>query len=261
MRLLHGVLFLCALFSASASPSLGHLSRRKDASGQLRERSLPQLPRYLSLLRGGSGALGGGKKTTDVTASVVGTEAVPPHAQEVSAYLEHMGISSHSGLSEERAKNLLTMHGANRLEVDHGDPLWKLFAAQFDDRLVQILLGVAALSYALARIEGEPNGWVEPAVILGILLLNALVGTWQEASAASALDALQKLQPETARCLREGRWVHDLDAAELVPGDIIELRVGDRVPADARLVSLATTTLSADEGSLTGTRPRPRPRP
>jgi len=171
---------------------------------------------------------------------------------EVSAYLDRVGVSADVGLSESRVKQLAAVHGPNRLEVDAGDPLWKLFLAQFDDRLVQILLGVAALSYALARLEGEENGWVEPAVILGILLLNAIVGTWQEASAASALDALQKLQPDRARCLREGTWNHELDAVSLVPGDIIELRVGDRVPADCRLLSLSTTTLSADEGSLTG---------
>ena len=112
--------------------------------------------------------------------------------------------------------------------------------------------GVAVLSYVLARVEGEANGWVEPAVILGILLLNAVVGTWQESSAQSALDALQKLQPDTARCLRGGTWQHAMPASQLVPGDIIELRVGDSVPADARLLALRSTTFSSDEGSLTG---------
>lgn len=116
----------------------------------------------------------------------------------------------------------------------------------------QILLGVAVLSYVLARVEGEEKGWVEPAVILSILVINAVVGTWQESSAQSALSALQKLQPDFARCLRDGKWTHDLPAAELVPGDILELRVGDRVPADARVISLLTSNLATDEGSLTG---------
>ena len=84
------------------------------------------------------------------------------------------------------AEQLLKLHGPNQLEVEGAEPLWQIFLAQFDDRLVQILLCVAALSYALAYIEGEANGWVEPAVILGILLLNAFVGTWQERSAQSA---------------------------------------------------------------------------
>ena len=82
---------------------------------------------------------------------------------------------------------------------------------------MQILLAVAALSYGLALLEGKPDDWVESAVILLILLLNAVVGTWQEASAAGALSALQSLQPETARCLRGGTWINELSAAELVP--------------------------------------------
>ena len=188
---------------------------------------------------------GGNTATTPVPGTL-------PHALEVKELLEQEGVSKEHGLSEARAAQLLKLHGPNQLEEEGAEPLWKIFFAQFEDRLVQILLCVAALSYVLARAEGEPNGWVEPAVILGILLLNAVVGTWQERSAQSALDALQKLQPAQARCLREGTWRHDMPAAELVPGDVIELRVGDRVPADARLVSLATTTLSADEGSLTG---------
>jgi Ca2+-transporting ATPase len=112
---------------------------------------------------------------------------------------------------------------------------------------------VAALSYLLACLEGEAaKGWVEPMVIIVILLINALVSTWQEMSAADALSALQRLQPETARCLRQGGWRHDMPAQHLVPGDVIELRVGDSVPADARLVELRSTTFSTDEGSLTG---------
>ena len=174
-------------------------------------------------------------------------EVTPPHALSVRDFLDREGVSPEQGLSQARAEQLLKLHGPNALEVEGADPLWKLFLAQFDDRLVQILLCVAALSYALAYFEGEANGWVEPAVILGILLLNAFVGTWQEASASAALDALQKMQPSQARCVRDGQWLHDMNAADLVPGDVIELRVGDRVPADARMISLSTTTLSADE--------------
>jgi len=85
-----------------------------------------------------------------------------------------------------------------------------------------------------------------------ILLINAVVGTLQENSARSALEALNKLQPEYARCLRDGVWCHELPASQLVPGDIIEVRVGDSVPADARIIALKTTTFATDEGSLTG---------
>ena len=219
--------FLLLVAGCSAGPLVPHAARPRDARPSL------------FTLRGGGDA------------SVVAPPP-PAHALSVQQFLEHISVSPEQGLSRVRASQLLELHGRNELEVEGAEPLWRLFLAQFDDRLVQILLCVAALSYVLARAEGEANGWVEPVVILGILLLNAIVGTWQERSAQSALDALQKLQPASARCLRDGEWFNELPAAELVPGDVIELRVGDAVPADARLISLSTTTLSADEGSLTG---------
>ena len=189
---------------------------------------------------------------------------LPEHALTVDAVLAKLGVTTETGLTLSQVAEARKAHGRNELEAEKPTPLWQLLAAQFDDRLVQILLGVAVLSYVLARLEEEPNGWVEPAVIVLILAINAVVGVWQEASAASALDALKQLQPEACKCLRGGEWVHELPAAELVPGDIIEVRVGDRVPADARLVSLGTTTLSTDEGErvpAAASRERPlRPR-
>ena len=201
----------------------------------------------LQRLRGGAAAAAAPAVTT--TAVV---EFDPPHAVEADEFISRVGVSIDEGLSANRVRKLQALHGPNVLAAEKPVPLWKLVAAQFDDRLVQILLGVAVLSYVLARVEGEENGWVEPVVILSILVLNAIVGTWQEKSAQSALDALQKLQPENARCLRNGVWDHAMAAAELVPGDIIEIRVGDRVPADCRLFRLLTTTIATDEGSLTG---------
>ena len=238
------VFFVASSSAAPLSPLSSTPSKPQHKKSQ--KPSLLSLPRFTASaavddkalkLRGGEAAP---------------TETTPPHALPVDKFLASIDVSPEQGLSSMRAEQLLKIHGLNQLEVEGAEPLWALFLAQFDDRLVQILLCVAALSYVLARLEGEANGWVEPAVILGILLLNAVVGTWQESSAQSALDALQKLQPDLARCLRDGVWLNELSASQLVPGDVIELRVGDRVPADCRLVSLSTTTLSADEGSLTG---------
>ena len=195
----------------------------------------PQLVRSALALRGGA-AVGGSPSPGGG-----GAQMVPPHASTAKDVLEQAGVVADAGLSDARAAELLKKFGRNELEADAGTPLWALFLAQFDDRLVQILLAVAALSYGLALLEGKPDDWVESAVILLILLLNAVVGTWQEASAAGALSALQSLQPETARCLRGGTWINELSAAELVPGDVIELRVGDSVPADARVVQMLST--------------------
>eukprot|EP00921_Rhytidocystis_pertsovi_P000462 GHVQ01000885.1.p1 GENE.GHVQ01000885.1~~GHVQ01000885.1.p1 ORF type:complete len:1095 (+),score=170.88 GHVQ01000885.1:398-3682(+) len=93
--------------------------------------------------------------------------------------------------------------------------------------------------------------FVEPIVILIILVLNAIVGVWQETNAEKALGALKKLQPEIARCLRDGKWM-TLIAEDLVPGDVVEVRVGDKVPADLRIMELKTTTLRVEQSQLTG---------
>ena len=90
-----------------------------------------------------------------------------------------VGVSPTAGLGATLVRELLAIHGPNVLVEEGTVPLWKLVVQQFGDRLVQILLGVAILSYALACVEGEANGWIEPSVILLILILNAIVGVWQ----------------------------------------------------------------------------------
>jgi Ca2+-transporting ATPase len=138
-----------------------------------------------------------------------------------------------------------------------GKPMWKLVLEQFDDALVKILLLAACVSFLIAYFEegAESEGlraYVEPLVIVAILVLNAVVGVWQESNAERALEALKELQSDTARVIRNGRTISDLPARELVPGDIVELTVGDRAPADLRLVALKTATLRAEQSSLTG---------
>ena len=102
--------------------------------------------------------------------------------------------------------------------------------------------------FLLTRVLSSNHSKPRPSRIV----LNAFVGIWQSQSAQDSLDALQKLQPSLATVLRDGQWISNTDASTLVPGDIIQLRVGDKVPADARLLSFQTSSLSVDEGSLTG---------
>lgn len=102
-----------------------------------------------------------------------------------------------------------------------------------------------------AMEEALWKSFVEPSVILAILVLNAAVGVWQSQSAADSLAALKKLQARLATVVRD-KSTGVMDASELVPGDVIQIRVGDKVPADARLISLQSAVLTVDEGSLTG---------
>jgi Ca2+-transporting ATPase len=96
------------------------------------------------------------------------------------------------------------------------------------------------------------KSFVEPLVILAILVLNAAVGVWQSQSASSSLDALQQMQPTLCTVKRNGEWIAAHPASDLVPGDILQVRVGDKIPADARLLTLKSSSFKVDQGSLTG---------
>eukprot|EP00850_Spirogloea_muscicola_P014853 SM000109S14167 [mRNA] locus=s109:444144:450805:- [translate_table: standard] len=136
--------------------------------------------------------------------------------------------------------------------------MWKLVLEQFEDTLVRILLVAALISFVLAYMDGDDasdggiTAYVEPLVILLILILNAVVGVWQESNAERALEALKEMQSEHAKVVRDGKFIPDLPASELVPGDIVELVVGDKVPADMRILQLKTSTLRLEQSSLTG---------
>ena len=149
------------------------------------------------------------------------------------------------------------MYGLNELAAAPKQSIWELILEQFQDRLVQILLVVAVVSGIFSALEHTADqsllqSFVEPIVILSILILNAAVGVIQSQSAMDSLEALQELQPTLCTPLRQGVLQANLPASQLVPGDIIQLRVGDKIPADARVVELQSSTLQVDETSLTG---------
>jgi len=181
---------------------------------------------------------------------------MPAWSETTSNVLASYEVDPDQGLTNERVAKARAEHGRNELEKEEGTPLWKLVLAQFDDLLVKILLGAALLSFVLAFFEESEDGglqaFVEPFVILLILIINAVVGVWQEHNAENALEALKELQSCNAKCIRNGVLIPDVPASDLVPGDVVELRVGDKVPADMRLLRLKTTSIRTDEGALTG---------
>jgi len=167
----------------------------------------------------------------------------------------YFGVDAERGLSQRQVEDNRKKYGPNELPAEEGKSLWELVLEQFDDLLVKILLLAAIISFVLAFFEDDDSitAFVEPFVILLILIANACVGVWQERNAESAIEALKEYEPETGKVVRSDKdGVQKIKAVDIVPGDILEISVGDKVPADFRLIKIYSTTLRIDQSILTG---------
>jgi magnesium-transporting ATPase (P-type) len=174
-------------------------------------------------------------------ASETSVSVSDPHAMRADDVLEKMR-SQRDGLSAAEAANRLTAVGPNRLPEPPKEGLFKRFFKHFNDILIYILVAAGVAKAFLGH-------WVDACVILAVAVINAIVGFLQEGKAEEALEGIRKMLSLRAHTRRESEWV-ELDAADLVPGDILRLRSGDRVPADLRL--LEAVNLRIEESALTG---------
>ena len=167
--------------------------------------------------------------------------------------LEELRSDPRQGLTSEEAGERLIKHGPNKLPEKKKTPLFLVFLSQFNDPMIYILLAAALLSVAISIYNSINNGeafdFADPVIIMGVCVLNAIIGTVQENKAEKSLEALKKMSSPTCVVRRDGKLV-ELKAEELVPGDIVILEEGRTVPADLRLIS--AINLKTDESSLTG---------
>lgn len=155
--------------------------------------------------------------------------------------------TSENGLSQSEAQKRLEENGKNRLEATKGKSLIQRFLEQLADPMILILLAAAAVSGILAVVEGD--SFADVVIILAVVIINAILGVYQESKAEKAIEALQEMSAATSKVIRDGNMqvVHSED---LVVGDVILLEAGDAVPADARI--LESASLQIEEAALTG---------
>ncbi|MBN2403028.1 MAG: cation-translocating P-type ATPase [Spirochaetes bacterium] len=164
------------------------------------------------------------------------------HAEKIDNVVNKLGVNSHTGLSSEDAEQRLQKYGLNELEHEKKTPPWVMFFGQFKNILIIILIAAIILSALVGEV-------VDAAIIAVIVIFCAILGFVQEYRAEQALEALKKMLSPTIRVLRNGKE-QELLSKNLVPGDIVLLEAGDKIPADARVIE--THSLRCDQAALTG---------
>ena len=171
------------------------------------------------------------------------------YQQSIDDILNELQTNSKNGLSHHEVKQRIEKYGKNKLEESKKKTSFQKFIDQFKDVMIIILLIAAIISFVLAFEENNLSAFFEPALILLIVILNAIMGVVQENKAEKSLEALMSLSSPHARVIRDG---HEqmINSEDIVVGDIIKLEAGDFVPADARLIT--SSSLKSEESALTG---------
>jgi len=166
-----------------------------------------------------------------------------------------LGTNVETGLSGKEADVRLNKYGLNELDEEEGESIWEKIKEQFNDYLVQLLLVAAVISYLVAYFaendEDSIPPWVEPLVIFLILIANAVIGVYQDYNAEKAVEALKQLQSEDANVLRDSTWI-TIKAIELVPGDIVTVTGGNKIPADMRVFKFESVSFKVGQAHITG---------
>ena len=163
--------------------------------------------------------------------------------------LKKLKTNLRTGLSEEEVVFRRSKYGKNKLEEKKKETLIVKFFKQFNDFMIIILILASVVSAGVSYLQGE-NDYIDSVIIIAIVILNAIMGVVQEAKAEKSIEALKQMTPLKAKVIRNNGESKEINAEELVPGDIIVLEAGNYVPADCRL--LESHNLKIEESSLTG---------
>ena len=157
--------------------------------------------------------------------------------------------SSEKGLQSADASARLEKNGKNKLDEGKKESLIHKFLSQLADPMIIILIVAAVISAITATIGGDGEGYADVIIIMIVVLINAVLGVYQESKAEKAIEALQEIAAATSKVIRDGKLI-DIRSEDLVVGDVVVLEAGDSVPADCRIVSSAS--MKIEEAALTG---------
>ncbi|MCT6892043.1 MAG: HAD-IC family P-type ATPase, partial [Lactobacillus sp.] len=163
--------------------------------------------------------------------------------QEIENVAQELSTSTSQGLQTSQISALRAKYGTNSLASKKKTSIWQRFLAQFKDFMIIVLIVAALLSGFVAQ------EWTDAAIIMIVVILNAVLGVFQETRSEEAINALKKMATPNAHVRRDGQIV-EIPSPELLPGDVVLLEAGDVVPADLRLT--VTKSLKIEESALTG---------
>ncbi|KAH0794254.1 SERCA-type calcium-translocating P-type ATPase [Histomonas meleagridis] len=168
---------------------------------------------------------------------------------------KHFGTDPVKGLTNEKAQANIEKFGRNAFPPPSKKSILSMIIEQFQDKMVLVLLFAVVLGFIFAFIEEDPEervtAFIEPWVIIVILALNAFISVMQEINADKSVESLKSFQPNKAHVIRDGEIV-EIDAEDIACGDLVEVGEGHQVPADARVIKIKSTVLTADQSALTG---------
>ncbi|MFX0041298.1 MAG: cation-translocating P-type ATPase [Candidatus Hodarchaeota archaeon] len=187
---------------------------------------------------------------------MVEIKEIHAHSTSFENVEKKLNTSIENGLTESEAQKRIELYGKNELIKEKGKTAWQIFIGQFKDFLIYLLMFAIVISIIIGIWEGSQEGaeawsteYTDAIVIAAILIVNAILGFYQEYQAEKSLESLKKLAPHFAKIRREGR-VLEIGVEDVVPGDIVLFEEGDKFPADLRLYK--EFSLYVDEAILTG---------
>ena len=197
------------------------------------------------------------KKDLQAQISLEELKQLEAHKMPTERVLAALKVQEENGLSFHEVRARHAVFGFNELAEHESESIWEKILEQLTDPMVKLLLLAAVISFVISNFtssdksDGDLPVWIEPLVIFLIIVANALIGIYQDYKAEKSVESLRSLQSPKCLAFRNGDWL-EINSKDLVPGDIVKLRVGNLVPADCRIIRMLSADVRVNQSILTG---------